>query len=231
MAPLASNITLARVIAVCALVCCGVTGAPSANAQGIGSAGTLNSTQGAAPSFSTEQLDRSLRSQRRPPAALPGAAAKDQAIAPPSRVPSLMSPTDELFDAINRGDMPAVRDAISRGADLSATDELGLTPLDLSIDLGRNDVSFLLLSMRAAGSATAGGQGQAGRPAQAAMSETRTRPVRTKGMQRAEREHAPRAVTKAGDAEPAGEPSLPTLFARNGGTPIPRVGFLGFDGR
>ena len=61
-----------------------------------------------------------------------------------------MQPTDALFDAINRGDIATARDAISRGADLQGQNILGMTPLELSIDLGRNDISFLLLSMRAA---------------------------------------------------------------------------------
>src|ERR1700757_1385559 len=65
-----------------------------------------------------------------------------------SRPPSDMEPTDALFDAINRGDIGAARDAISRGADLRGHNVLGMTPMELSVDLGRNDISFLLLSMR-----------------------------------------------------------------------------------
>ena len=61
-----------------------------------------------------------------------------------------MQPTDALFDAINRGDIATARDAISRGADLQGQNILGMTPLELSVDLGRNDISFMLLSMRAA---------------------------------------------------------------------------------
>ena len=60
-----------------------------------------------------------------------------------------MEPNEALFDAINRGDIGAARDAISRGADLQGHNILGMTPLELSVDLGRNDISFLLLSMRA----------------------------------------------------------------------------------
>lgn len=217
------RITLAGAVAAGALLC---GGAGVAGAQGIGGPSSLSNTPGSAPSFSGEALERSLRSQRRPPAALPGAAPKSEAIAPPSQVPALMSPTAELFDAINRGDMANVRDALSRGADLSATNELGLKPLDLSIDLGRNDISFLLLSMRGAGSSqpiqTAQGAAQAAKTAGTAGPD-RT----TKATQRAQRER-PRAVMHASDAEPAGQPSLPTLFAGNGGEPVPRAGFLGF---
>lgn len=212
------RITLARALAAGALLC---GGAGLAQAQGIGGVGSLNTMQGAAPSFSNEQLDRSLRSRPKPPAALPGATPKSQAIAPPTQVPALMSPTDELFDAINRGDMADVRDALSRGADLSATNELGLTPLDLSIDLGRNDISFLLLSMRGAGSS---------RPVQTAQAAQPAAPAPPKAAQQLRRER-PRAVVRAADAAPAGQPSLPTLFAGNGGNPVPQAGFLGFGGR
>ena len=92
-----------------------------------------------------------------PPPALPGAASSGGAV-PASRAPTDMEPTEALFDAINRGDIGTARDAISRGADLHGHNVLGMTPLELSVDLGRNDISFMLLSMRAADD---------GRPAQA----------------------------------------------------------------
>ena len=82
-----------------------------------------------------------------PPPALPGAASTGSP-APANHAPVDMEPTDALFDAINRGDIATARDAISRGADLHGQNILGMTPLELSIDLGRNDISFLLLSMR-----------------------------------------------------------------------------------
>ncbi len=233
MAFSAFRVTFTRAVVGGVLVCAGAAaGSGTARAQGIGSPSSLNSLQGGAPSFSNEQLDRSIKTQRRPPAALPGAAPKQEAIAPPTRVPALMSPTDELFDAINRGDMPAVRDALSRGADVSATDELGLTPLDLSIDLNRNSISFLLLSMRNAGSTTiAGGQRQAMQTAQAATPGGAAPAVQADAARRPGRAQPARAVMRAADTESAGQPSLPTLFAGNGGAPIPRAGFLGFDGR
>lgn len=220
MASSAFGAAFVRIVAAAAVLfgCVGL-----AHAQGIGPAGSLDSMQGAAPSFSGEQLDKSLQGQRAPPPALPGAATK-QAIAPPTQVPTLMSPTDELFDAINRGDMANVRDALSRGADLRAPNELGLTPLDLSIDLGRNDISFLLLSMRDAAPARTG-------TAQALASAGTARPIRTKATQHAARERPVHGLTRMADAAPAGQPSLPTLFAGNGGEPIPHAGFLGFDGR
>ena len=83
-----------------------------------------------------------------PPPAVPGAASNSANVAPATITPAEMEPNDELFDAINRGDIAAARDAISRGADLGGRNVLGMTPMELSVDLGRNDISFLLLSMR-----------------------------------------------------------------------------------
>src|SRR5215469_14147985 len=53
-----------------------------------------------------------------PPPAVPGAASNSANVAPATTTPAVMEPNDELFDAINRGDITAARDAISRGADL-----------------------------------------------------------------------------------------------------------------
>ncbi|MCB8873697.1 hypothetical protein [Acidisoma silvae] len=64
---------------------------------------------------------------------------------------TLLSPNDELFDSINRGDLTAARDALSRGADLGATDAVGQTPIDLSVSLGRNSITFLLVTLMHAG--------------------------------------------------------------------------------
>jgi len=216
MSPLPFQVSLLRALTACALAIGGAAAcAGAARAQGFGTPGM--GMPGDAPSFGREQLDRSLRAQRRPPSALPGAAAKQEPIAPPSRVPTLMSPTEALFDAVNRGDMAGVRDAISRGADLGAVNELGLTPLDLSIDLGRSDISFLLLSMRNAGQQQVAQAAPAEKALEASGPPARAKPPR----------HLATRVT----VEPAGEPSLPRLFAGNGGEPIPSAGFLGFGGR
>ena len=79
-----------------------------------------------------------------------------------------MEPTEALFDAINRGDIAAARDAISRGAELNGHNILGMTPMELSVDLGRNDISFLLLSMRGTDN---------GRSGQPTRRRTRTKPA------------------------------------------------------
>jgi hypothetical protein len=206
---------------ICAGSLAGYTSA--AGAQGIGNMGAMTNTPGAAPSFANEQLDRSLQGRQKPPAALPGAQSKEDMVAPPSQIPSLMSPTGALFDAISRGDIAAARDAISRGADLGGKDELGMTPLDLSIDLGRNDISFLLLSMRAADS-------QAGPPPTATATADKATGALVAG---AARRH-PGAVRQASARAPAAQgqiQTLPKLFAGNGGVANPEAGFLGFGGR
>ena len=150
------------------------------------------------------------------PPALPGAASNKGGAAPATRSPTDMEPTDALFDAINRGDIAAARDAISRGADLRGHNILGMTPLELSVDLGRNDISFLLLSMRAG---DGGSQPPTGKTAATPGTDKATKqaPVR-------------RVAAKA--AAPAARP-IPSqtarLFSGDGGAPIPNAGFLGFD--
>ena len=103
-----------------------------------------------------------------PPPALPGAASHANSVAPATKNPTDMSPNDALFDAINRGDIAGARDALSRGAELEAHNVLGMTPMELSVDLGRNDISFLLLSYRGAGGSDSGAaQAQAAQPGKA----------------------------------------------------------------
>lgn len=160
--------------------------------------------------------------QRAPaPPALPGAQSSGSA-APIQRVPLDMPPTEALFDGVNRGDIEAVRDALARGAELSSRNILGITATELAIDLGRNDIAFLLLSMRGAdrprsargGISTTTG---AGGPAQASASTQRGQPQARPGPQ-------PRATPARADTAPRSYPNDP-------GTPVPSAGFLGFDER
>jgi hypothetical protein len=155
----------------------------------------------------------------RPPA-LPGAAGRSEAAAPAAHNPADMSPNDALFDAIDRGDIAAARDALSRGAELNAQNVLGMTPMELSVDLGRNDISFLLMSYRTndtpkgptSAQAKAGAPIAAGKAAAAAKPGTRASVVRVRDM------------------VPAAPPQrTPHLFANDGGAPVPSAGFLGFD--
>lgn len=80
-----------------------------------------------------------------PPSALPGA---DSDSSDPSHARVDLNPTGALFDAVNKGSLMAAKEALNRGADMNARNVLDQTPLDLAIDLGRNDIMFLLLSLR-----------------------------------------------------------------------------------
>ncbi len=155
-----------------------------------------------------------------PPAALPGAEPQSGAAAPASPG-TIQDPNEALFDAINRGDVAAARDAINRGADVNGQNELGLTPIQVALDLGRNDVTFLLLA-NGAGKATGGPPGApVGNGAKVAASAP-VKPVkvaRRKGEARTER-----VAVSATQVQ-----QLPQLYAGNGGTPIPSAGFLGFN--
>lgn len=156
------------------------------------------------------------------PDAIPGAKAREPVV-PASKNAGDMQPTDALFDAINRGDIAAARDALNRGADLNGINVLGMTPMELSVDLGRNDITFLLLSERGEDS---------GRGSRAVAHETHGAERPDKVAQT--RKPAVPAKTKlAAEAKPpAAKPlATPKLFANDGGTPLPNAGFLGFGSR
>lgn len=171
------------------------------------------------------------KAPRAAPEALPGAAAHGDRVAPAQGGP-IADPTEALFDAINRGDIASARDAIDRGADLGGHNVLGMTPLDLAVDLGRNDITFLLLSLRNGEARPnrrtaeqAGQTAQTGKPApghapSAGRAATPGHPaVAARPQAAAARQAAPAA------------PVAPRLFANDGGAPNPGVGFLGFDNR
>jgi hypothetical protein len=206
------DVRLARIVAVGLVVAGGVVfGETPGYAQLIGG--------GDGPSNIKNAVKKNLngaqpqtKSDTQPPV-LPGTKGPSDPAEPTSATRDL-SPTDALFDAINRGDLPAAREAVNRGADLDGRNVLGLTPLDLSVDLGRNDISFALLSMRREyGSPSPTGSGDAmQRIADAPRAAARLRVVRA----------------SAGPAYEA-EPDRPRYAPGNGGTPIPAAGFLGFD--
>ncbi len=160
------------------------------------------------------------------PDALPGATPRAPA-APATKPMGDLEPNDALFDAINRGDIAGVRDALNRGADLNSVNILGMTPMELSVDLGRNDISFLLLSMRGEDSGRGSrlvtrdkpGAGAGGKTAQSGRPAT---PARVVAARTAPAAKAPVAVRQA---------ATPRLFANDGGTPLPSAGFLGFGSR
>lgn len=195
--------------------------APAAQAQLIGGGANSSLFSGGKAKGSTEAPP--------PPSALPGARA-NKAVAPSAVNPSAMNPTAALFDAINRDDLAAARDALNRGAELRAHNVLGMTPLQLSIDLGRNDITFLLLSMRAGDderaappSGVAASGVAASLPGAGKLAKGSTVPAAVPA--RLHRAHARVAARVARGAAPP----VPTRFAGNGGTPVPSAGFLGFD--
>ena len=153
------------------------------------------------------------------PPGLPGAQSRSDA-APIDRIPADMPPNQALFDAINRGDIASARDALNRGADIDARNVLGMTPIDSAIDLGRNDIAFLLLSMR--------GSGPSSSPPSTAANAAPATPGKSLRTARGpHRGPVERVASNAAPATPAAR--TPRLFAGDGGAPAPQVGFLGFD--
>lgn len=142
-----------------------------------------------------------------PPPAIPGAVSSGEA-APASKNAAEMSPNDALFDAINRGDAAGARDAMNRGAQLDSHNVLGQNPIDAAIEANRNDITFLLLSLRS--SVTPGG------PPRTMRVSATSRLVPAHGRRAAPTLHATSAVAHLMPA-PA-----------NPGTPNPSVGFNGF---
>jgi ankyrin repeat protein len=124
-------------------------------------------------------------------------------VAPPTKNAAEMSPNDALFDAINRGDGAAARDAMNRGAQLDAKNVLGQTPIDAAIEANRNDITFLLLSLR--------GSVSSGAPPRATPASARA------GFGHGPHSHSLSATAAVAHAAPP-----------NPGTPNPSVGFNGF---
>jgi len=162
------------------------------------------------------------------PPALPGTHATKDEAAPAGKGVGDMPPTEALFDAINRGDTPAARDAVNRGADLGTRNILGMTATELSVDLARNDITFLLLSMRGSGDASTGAGVRARAVAQAP--DPKSSDPKSSGVKPV------RAAVAASSPRPSRiPPSTPTDAARqyatgpnNPGTANPQAGFLGF---
>ncbi|MCX8667545.1 ankyrin repeat domain-containing protein [Acetobacteraceae bacterium B3987] len=135
-----------------------------------------------------------------PPSALPGADADN---GDNSHARMDINPTAALFDAINRGSLLGAKEALSRGADINARNVLEQTPLDLAIDLGRNDIMFQLLSLR-----TYNPDGKL--ITSTTHDETDTH------------------ISVNGQASLAAR--APAPIVENPGQPLPSVGFLGFNG-
>lgn len=162
--------------------------------------------------------------KQEPPPALPGSRAEPTAVAPASKPALDMPPTEALFDAINRGDLPGAKDALNRGADTGGRNVLGLTPLDLAIDLGRNDITFVLLSMRGAESP------RPASPSTAAAQGAQRAASRQAAQAQAAQPRAQLRRTRYSSALPQpAAAQAPRRFAGDGGAPNPGAGFLGFD--
>jgi hypothetical protein len=231
--PIPPRLVFLLSLAACLAVCAGVR---PARAQNIGASlpGVANPSSLSSPIHSAEtQAKPGDQSQ---PDVLPGATTRRDRVAPAQGGP-IADPTEALFDAINRGDIASAKDAIDRGADLDGHSVLGMTPLDQSVDLGRNDITFLLLSLRNGdtklgrrGSMQTAQTGAAGKPGSAQGSASGKALASAKAPGPAKPKVAARGVTKspAGQAAPTA-PAGPRLFAGDGGTPNPAAGFLGFD--
>ena len=178
-----------------------------------------------------QPLVRGRRPAEAPPAAIPGARAEPALVAPAERSPVDMPPTEALFDSINRGDVVTAREAIGRGADIHGRNILGMTPLEQSVDLGRSDISFLLLSLRGGAGYSDGGPPRSTADAKGAVAETRAQrraaaqeAAKQAAQDRREQQNAQRTAR----ATPVA-PRNARLFAGDGGAPVPQAGFLGFD--
>ncbi len=116
----------------------GAVGAPGAPGAGGGRGGPSGGGQ------DEKKEEKPLE----PPPSIPGATANPDTVIPADKAVGEMLPNEALFDAITRGDIASARDALNRGAQLDAHNVLGQTPTEASIALDRNDITFLLLSMR-----------------------------------------------------------------------------------
>jgi hypothetical protein len=178
-------------------------------------------TGGAMPD-EREQADQAAQAQAKadakaaaPPAAIPGAVT-DEATATSGHISADMEPTAALFDAINRGDITSAKEALGRGADLNGKNVLGQSPLDMAIDLNRNDLTFLLLSMRNSEQGT-----------RLASVDDGDSSGAVKASVKAGHAKIGRATRLVADKKPAGRARQ---YASDGGAPKPDVGFLGFGG-
>lgn len=167
------------------------------------------------------------------PPALPGATPGFGA-APADQSTADLPPNEALFDAINRGDIGQARDAVNRGADINAQNVLGMTPLELSVDLSRNDITFMLLSMRGASAGAL-----SAKAAQVAAKQTAATQAPGKPGTAAKQAAADKAlikpvkfVEKQTAPKPSTTQTAPRQYAGSAdpGRPDPQAGFLGFGG-
>lgn len=154
------------------------------------------------------------------PGAQPPAAA---GTAQRARQPRAGSATEQLFEAINQGEMEDVRAAVAAGADIGARNVLGLTPMDLAVDLGRTDVALYLISLgRVRERPLAPLPQDTTRQRDVARSAAQQRRAEDAAIEAALRQRGP-SVSRQGIV------AVAPLWQGNGGAPNPAIGFLGFD--
>jgi hypothetical protein len=151
------------------------------------------------------------------PPALPGAQSSGPIVGA-ERAARNLAPNAALFDAIDRGDLAAAREALGRGADVNSRNALGETALDLSVDLARNDITFLLLSARNGEPA----------PGAAPLGANPIRQVAANTTGPARSAQTGRPAPAARPATRTATPVRPVTLSTDPGTPNPSAGFLGF---
>ncbi len=150
----------------------------------------------------------------------------------------LLSPNDELFDAIDRGDVTTARDAVARGAELTATNAVGQTPTDESVALGRNDITFLLVTLlHANGSEITDEQGPMNMPPPNTLGlsskdvKTVSTPVSffsAPAPRTAPGHSRSRYASAESPAAMAEAPGSVPAASYSAGAPVPSAGFVGF---
>lgn len=172
--------------------------------------GGLSSSLG--PIGGTSNLHSRSQPQEIAPPALPGASGAGNVSAGPVTDVN-GDPTKLLFKAINHGDYVQARAAVGRGANLQARNALGETPIELSVELNRDRITFMLLSARA----------EEAPSTSAVPSTNQTRPTLAANKRTAR----PQPKTMKHRVQPAeAHPSYPAF--NDPGRPDPKAGFLGF---
>ncbi|MDE8348141.1 MAG: ankyrin repeat domain-containing protein [Acidocella sp.] len=154
------------------------------------------------------------------PPALPGADVTGGiATAPKVKKANSGDPTVDLFAAINKSDYAGAQDAIGRGADLTAHDALGETPLDLSIALNQNNITFLILATSEEGGGNTSGPSVSASSATAAKPAVKPKPHTVQVKEQT----APVAAAK-----PMAPKAAAPVYGNDSGQPNVSVGYLGF---
>lgn len=197
-----------------ALIAAALAVVPAARAQMAGGPGA-GSPMGAGGPMGGQGLHPPSEPQEVAPPALPGASGVGNISAGPVTTAD-EDPTKLLFSAINHGDYTQARAAVSRGANLNARNALDETPIELAVELNRNNITFMLLSVRAEegpGQQASPSSGITSAPRRAARAATAPAPIRFETRQTREQHN---------------NSVVPVPVSGASGTPDPAAGFLGF---